>query len=52
MLVVDLASNSTAIQGVFKRMAEYFTAMSRHMLFGEWIPYNINSTFAMSHQKV
>jgi len=26
---VALAGNSTAIQGMFKRMAEYFTAMSR-----------------------
>ena len=52
MVVVDLVSNSTAIQGVFKRMAEYFTAMSRHMLFVEWITNNINATFAISHQEV
>ena len=51
MLVVDLDSNSTAIQGMFERMAEYFTAMSRHMLFVEWITNNINATLAMSHQK-
>ena len=52
MLVVDLVSNGAAIQGMFKRMAEYFTAMSRHMLFVELITNNINATFAMSHQDV
>ena len=32
-------------------MGEYFTAMSRHMLFVEWVTNNINATLAMSHQK-
>ena len=51
MLVVDLASNSTAIQGMFKLMAKYLTAMSRHMLFDEWVTNNINATLAMSHHR-
>merc|ERR1711862_736427 len=35
-MAVAFAGNSTAIQELFKRVAEYFTAMSRRKAFLHW----------------
>jgi len=40
-MAVTFAGNSTAIQEMFKRVAEYFTAMFRRKAFLHWCTYQI-----------